>query len=840
MLPDLANNNTFDAINTFSSNVDGTWTNNPNGVPTLTGAICLTAGGMAVRNNLACGTLGVNATTDSTTSTDGALVVAGGLGVAKSVHLGSTLDVAAAATVNTAHVVDTTDSTAPQNGALIVAGGVGVAKQLHVGGDVHCDALDAAVWSATNPLAGALIVEGGAAVRTNLASATATIHDTAEATNRSTGALQVAGGVGVAKQLACNTALVEATTNSTNPSSGAAVVAGGLGVGRSLYVGEDAHVVGDVYAANGHLSATTASTSTATGALTVSGGAGIAGNLYLGGAAHVAGSAYCEAAVPAAWDATGTLSGGLVVEGGAAVRQAVACGSVYAKDATASTSSATGAAVVTGGLGVGGAVYCGGEAHVENTANSTWANNGSSLTGALQVVGGVAVAKDVQCANGFLHGTTNATSKTTGTLVVDGGVGIAADVYCDQLRVVSTTPATSQNTGALVVNGGLGVQGSVYCTRTYDPSAAAAAPGAQHVRPPPEEGHRADPRCAGTRVQADRIHVHLERADDRAHEHHLGRGDGAGREGAGAALREPRPQHRLLRRRLRQIGALPHRVGEDVGATLPRPGGGQTRRGGGQFAAIKACSALRRRTATTRSRCDPDADPETGPAANFGSRRTRATAPHRTHRVPARGGTTVVDAPQGHAPRCIDAPVDHAWSRQRCARRGRRLHVAPVRRCTACIGRRPRVAAPVVRCIVEWTRTSGDTSEFGACPRAVPRHGMMSNLCVVPDHQHGGRAIGDRRPTVQRSTHAVLQRPECRNAWSGGREPHCRGCGTSASLNPSPRVMPGDDEQNVHQPRLQRRILCGNERQNFFFHPVRPESRHAHQPQRVVRDAGVW
>jgi len=91
--------------------------------------------------------------TDSTSTTTGAVIVTGGVGIAKQLRVGgaatitgastltSTLNVTGATTLSStlgvtgiATVSNTTDSTATNTGALVVSGGAGIASQLRVGG----------------------------------------------------------------------------------------------------------------------------------------------------------------------------------------------------------------------------------------------------------------------------------------------------------------------------------------------------------------------------------------------------------------------------------------------------------------------------------------------------------------------------------------------------------------------------------------------------------------------------------------------------------------------------------------------------------------------------------
>jgi hypothetical protein len=71
------------------------------------------------------GTLNATGTTESTSSSTGAVKLSGGVGIAKSANIGLNLNVAG-----------TTESTSKTTGAVIIAGGVGVNKRLNVGGNV--------------------------------------------------------------------------------------------------------------------------------------------------------------------------------------------------------------------------------------------------------------------------------------------------------------------------------------------------------------------------------------------------------------------------------------------------------------------------------------------------------------------------------------------------------------------------------------------------------------------------------------------------------------------------------------------------------------------------------
>jgi hypothetical protein len=72
------------------------------------------------------GIVRVNTATDSNNVNTGALVIEGGAGIKKNLHIGGTAKVNSAA-----------DSTSKDNGALIVEGGVGIEKNLNIGGSIY-------------------------------------------------------------------------------------------------------------------------------------------------------------------------------------------------------------------------------------------------------------------------------------------------------------------------------------------------------------------------------------------------------------------------------------------------------------------------------------------------------------------------------------------------------------------------------------------------------------------------------------------------------------------------------------------------------------------------------
>ncbi len=223
---------------------------------TSTGAL-IVGGGIGVAGTSYIGGVinATNATASSSTST-GALVVTGGVGVGGAAYIGGALR-------NTSN----TGSTSSSTGATVVTGGVGVGENLYVGGIINSTGIvtAAATTTSTSTATGSLVTAGGLGVAENLYVGGVVRHTSSTASsNSTTGALVVTGGVGIGG--AINTTGVITTTNATASSStstGAVIVTGGVGIGGALYVGSGLDVTGAISAST---------TITATGDLNVNGG----------------------------------------------------------------------------------------------------------------------------------------------------------------------------------------------------------------------------------------------------------------------------------------------------------------------------------------------------------------------------------------------------------------------------------------------------------------------------------------------------------------------------------------------------------------------------------------
>jgi hypothetical protein len=199
------------------------------------------------------GKLKVSNTEQSTSTTTGALIVSGGVGIAKNLSVGGLLNIAGVTTIS-----DTTQSTSKDNGCLVLEGGLGVEKNANIGGTL-------AVTGATT-LGGLLNANGGIAVDTSAF----TVADT-------TGNTVIGGTLGVtgATTLSSTLGVTGATTlSSTLGVTGATTLSSTLGVTGATTLSSTLGVTG---------ATTLSSTLGVTGATTLSSTLGVTGATTLTG-----------------------------------------------------------------------------------------------------------------------------------------------------------------------------------------------------------------------------------------------------------------------------------------------------------------------------------------------------------------------------------------------------------------------------------------------------------------------------------------------------------------------------------------------------------------------------
>lgn len=417
-------------------------------------------------------------TTAATSTTTGALQVAGGVGIGGNLHVGGTItggSVSYSSTssgtfdvtngTGTTFTVDSTDdATSTTTGCATFAGGIGVAKNLHVGGTLTAGTVTYATTST------------GTMDITNSPGTTLTVDSTEQSTSITTGAATVVGGVGIGKncnigedvtigstslngtrtvtisnqnaagniRLAFDTAAATnaeiymfSTTDPFNPNdlllrnaAGNLLLygpSGGFYVGSTLCYSQLPFVVQNT---NEALTITNASTM-------VSGGLGVVKDTRMGqnlfvGETPVNGANY------------------IAVQNTSTAANAISM--IYFD-----TSAAFNTALFMTGSGYVGVEGAPNRFTIRNDAGDVRIQSSGGGGSTLLLTPSVIESSKFEVTDA-----TESTSVSTGALVVDGGVGILKNTHIGgQLHATATTESTSTTTGAIRVNGGVGVAKNV-------------------------------------------------------------------------------------------------------------------------------------------------------------------------------------------------------------------------------------------------------------------------------------------------------------------------------------------------------------------------------------------
>ena len=166
----------------------------------------------------------VSATTESTSSTTGALVVSGGVGIAKSLFVGGNISCAGTITYDDVTHIDALGISTFREGINVTTGGITIS-----GGGLDIVGLTTGLSvSGVSTLAAvtATTITGSGAL---------TVTDTTESTNKDTGAIILNGGIGCEKNLNVGTAV-------TMEGAGIATFSQGMKLGGGNALQEKAHI----------------------------------------------------------------------------------------------------------------------------------------------------------------------------------------------------------------------------------------------------------------------------------------------------------------------------------------------------------------------------------------------------------------------------------------------------------------------------------------------------------------------------------------------------------------------------------------------------------------------
>jgi enhancing lycopene biosynthesis protein 2 len=431
----------------------------------------------------------VQDTTQSSSTTTGALQVSGGAGIAKNLYVGGGAEVTGVATVTgVLDANDTTQSSSSTTGAAKFAGGVGVAKNLFVGGGAQVTGVT--TITGTLDANGALDVDG---------------HTELDDVNVA-GAATFAGAIDANSTSDFNGVVtVSNTTQSSSKDTGAIIVEGGVGIEKNLFVGGGAQVTGvSTFSDNVNLANTKtikfpgASSDPGATLKHQSGHFEInndTGNVYFDTAGnHFLRTGGSTLALTLDSSQNATFAGSVTVGSGIGVTTILDQDDMAANSATALASQQSIKAYVDTTVTAQDLDFQGDSGGAQNVDldSQTFTISGTSneieTTGSSQTLT-IGLPDDVTITDVLtVSGTTQSSSKDTGTLILQGGAGIEKNLFVGggaEITGITTVTGvldansnvdiagdvdidnTSQNqfnalTGALVVDGGTGIAKNLY------------------------------------------------------------------------------------------------------------------------------------------------------------------------------------------------------------------------------------------------------------------------------------------------------------------------------------------------------------------------------------------
>jgi hypothetical protein len=411
-------------------------------------------------------------------------------------------------------VVSTTDSISSTTGALVVAGGAGIAGNLYVAGNIFASnlvSINSTTLTVQDPLlylaasdpfpynydigffshfvGGSLTRYQHSGFARNVNDSTWTLFSNVFAEPGTTIAWSEANII--YDPIKVGSATIANTTISTGTTTGALVVAGGAGIAGALNIAN----TGDVSANIGTLFLGNVDTQANLGTLFLGNAATQAnlGAFYAYANTKIGNNSNSNLVVISTTEATSNVTGALVIRGGVGVSGNVFANTIYTT--TGIRWAGNGVAFSSGG---GSGTPGGSDTEIQY--NSTGSFAGSSGFTFNSTTGNVTIASNLVAGNASILGntSTNRLYITTGlfwsgngaSISTSGGGGsgtpggsdtqmqfndgstfnganITFNKSTGNLVISSVTTSTSTTTGALVVGGGVGIAGNVVADKLY-------------------------------------------------------------------------------------------------------------------------------------------------------------------------------------------------------------------------------------------------------------------------------------------------------------------------------------------------------------------------------------
>lgn len=359
-------------------------------------------------------------------------------------------------------VTAATSSSSTSTGALVVTGGVGIGDSLNVAGNVSIN-------SGTNGLVFRKLVSGnyGAIYSTNITpSATnyTMITDGASVNFNGTNGVYFNVSNTNKIQVTANNINIVPSVDSISTSTGAFTVAGGVGIGGSLYVG-----------GQNRFSGARNSTSTTSGTLVIDGGLGITGNAFIGSSLNVVG----QTLITSSLGSTNNTTGALVVTGGVGISGQLSFVSASLGFTGITYNPSMAFIGNTSSSPIFLTVLTDNSLAFEGSSGQLFSIDNNLSTGEIFSVNDISGLPVISASagqtvsinefggftrigNGTISSTSGSNTSATGSLVVYGGVGITGNANIGgTVRINSAINSNTSQSGSLVVIGGLGVTGNV-------------------------------------------------------------------------------------------------------------------------------------------------------------------------------------------------------------------------------------------------------------------------------------------------------------------------------------------------------------------------------------------